>query len=49
MSIVTVTLNNKSFQLYCNNGDEEELLSLANKHSDDKMAEIKLGDPHGLF
>ncbi|MCC8418157.1 MAG: cell division protein ZapA [Rickettsia endosymbiont of Glossina mortisans submortisans] len=48
MSIVTITLNNKSFQLYCNNGDEEELLSLANKLND-KIAEIKLGSPTASF
>ena len=48
MSVVTVTLNNKSFQLYCNNGDEEELLSLANKLND-KIAEIKLGSPTASF
>lgn len=48
MSIVTVTLNNKSFQLYCNNGDEEKLLSLANKLND-KITEIKLVNPTASF
>ncbi|AAU04198.1 cell division protein ZapA [Rickettsia typhi] len=48
MPIVTVTLNNKSFQLYCNNGDEEELLSLADQLND-KIAEIKLNSPTASF
>ncbi|ADE30315.1 cell division protein ZapA [Rickettsia prowazekii] len=48
MPIVTVTLNNKSFQLYCNNGDEEKVLSLADKLND-KIAEIKLSSPTASF
>ena len=48
MSIVTVTLNKRSFQLYCNNGDEELLLSLAAK-LDNKITEIKLVNPAASF
>ena len=48
MSIVTVTLGNKSFQLYCNSGEEEELLSLAAKLNN-KITEIKLVNPTASF
>jgi len=48
MSIVTVTLSNKSFQLYCNSGEEELLLSLAAK-LDNKITEIKLVNPNASF
>ncbi|MGX6960815.1 MAG: cell division protein ZapA [Rickettsia endosymbiont of Pentastiridius leporinus] len=48
MSIVTVTLNNKNFQLYCNNGEEEMILSLASK-LDSKLAEMKHINPIASF
>lgn len=34
MSIVTITINNKQFQIACNDGQEELLQSAANKLSD---------------
>jgi cell division protein ZapA len=34
MSIVTITINNKQFQIACNDGQEELLKSAANKLSD---------------
>lgn len=40
MSIVTITLNNKNFQLSCNDGSEEQLFSLA-ALVNEKIFEIK--------
>jgi len=48
MSIVTITLSNKNFQLYCNNGEEEELLSLAAKLNN-KITELKAVNPAASF
>ncbi|MCC8368905.1 cell division protein ZapA [Rickettsia endosymbiont of Polydrusus tereticollis] len=48
MSIVTITLNNKNFQLYCNDGGEKELFNLAAKLND-KIIEIKLVNPTASF
>lgn len=48
MSIVTITLNNKNFQLYCNSGEEEKLLFLANKLND-KITAIKAMNPIASF
>lgn len=44
MSIVTIILNNKNFQLYCNDGEEEELLILADTLNK-KIFEIKNASP----
>ncbi len=48
MAIVTITLNNKNFQLYCNSGEEEKLLFLANKLNE-KISEIKAVNPAASF
>ncbi|MFY9589210.1 cell division protein ZapA [Rickettsia endosymbiont of Halotydeus destructor] len=48
MSIVTITLNNKNFQLCCNDGGEQELFNLAAKLND-KITEIKLVNPTASF
>lgn len=48
MTIVTITLNNKNFQLYCNGGEEEKLLFLANKLNK-KISEIKAINPAASF
>lgn len=48
MSIVTVKLSNKNFQLYCNSGEEETILSLAAK-LDSKINEIKHTNPIASF
>lgn len=44
MSIVTITLNNKNFQLSCNDGAEGELNNLA-ANLNDRMMEIKYANP----
>ncbi|XVN40335.1 MAG: cell division protein ZapA [Rickettsia endosymbiont of Argas persicus] len=48
MSIVTLTLSNKSFQLYCNSEEEGELLSLVAKLNK-KITEIKAANPNASF
>jgi cell division protein ZapA (FtsZ GTPase activity inhibitor) len=48
MSIVTITLNNKNFQLLCNDGSENQLIELARK-LDEKIAEIKTANPASSF
>lgn len=40
MSIVTITLNNKNFQLFCNDGSEEQLHHLV-AQVNEQIAEIK--------
>jgi cell division protein ZapA len=44
MSIVTITLNNKNFQLSCSDGSEEQLYALANELNN-KIIEVKHGNP----
>lgn len=48
MSIVTITLNNKNFQLSCADGSEEELISLA-LTLDKKINDIKTANPNASF
>jgi cell division protein ZapA (FtsZ GTPase activity inhibitor) len=48
MSIVTITLNNKNFQLLCNDGSENQLIELA-EQLDKKIAEIKTANPSSSF
>jgi len=50
MSIVTITLNNKNFQLACNDGDgsEEQLRNLA-ALLNEKIIEIKHANPSASF
>jgi cell division protein ZapA (FtsZ GTPase activity inhibitor) len=48
MSIVTITLNNKNFQLLCNDGSENQLIELATK-LDEKITEIKTANPASSF
>lgn len=48
MTIVTITLNNKNFKLYCNDGSEESLYSLATIVSD-KMALLKSANQSTTF
>jgi len=48
MSIVTIALNNKNFQLLCNDGSENQLIELARK-LDEKIAEIKTANPASSF
>lgn len=44
MSIVTITLNNKNFQLACNEGEEAQLITLAS-NLNNKMLEMKIASP----
>lgn len=44
MSVVTITLNNKQFQIGCNDGEEELLLSAAEKLSQ-RLSEMKDASP----
>jgi cell division protein ZapA len=48
MPIVTISLNNKNFQLSCNDGAEGQLLKLAGKLND-KILEIKASNPYASF
>jgi len=48
MSIVTITLNNKNFQLLCNDDSETQLIELASK-LDAKITEIKMANPSSSF
>lgn len=44
MSIVTITINNKQFQIGCNDGQEEMLENAANK-LDEKLQILKKASP----
>ena len=48
MSIVTITLNNKNFQLSCDDGAEEQLKNLAASLSS-RMLEIKQSNSSASF
>ena len=48
MSIITINLNNKNFQLSCNEGSEEQLYSLASRLNE-KIIEIKRANPTASF
>ena len=48
MSIVTITLNNKNFQLLCNDGSESQLLDIASALNA-KIAEVKIANPSSSF
>jgi len=48
MSIVKITLSNKSFQLVCNDGSEEQLIELASK-LDERIAAVKSANPSSSF
>jgi cell division protein ZapA (FtsZ GTPase activity inhibitor) len=48
MSIVTITLNNKNFQLSCDEGAEEQLKSLASSLNA-RMVEIKRANSGASF
>jgi cell division protein ZapA (FtsZ GTPase activity inhibitor) len=48
MPIVTITLNNKNFKLFCNDGSEELLHSLATTIND-KMMQLKTTNQSAPF
>lgn len=48
MSIVTITLNNKNFQLSCDTGAEEQLKNLG-ESLNNRMIEIKRANPSASF
>lgn len=48
MSIVTITLNNKNFQLSCDTGAEEQLRNLG-ESLNNRMLEIKRANPSASF
>jgi len=48
MSIVTITLNNKNFQLVCNDGSESQLIELASALNA-RIAEVKIANPSSSF
>ncbi len=48
MPIVTIKLHNKSFQLACNEGAEEQLFNLA-KLLNERIEEVKKGSPAASF
>ena len=48
MSIVTITLSNKNFQLVCNDGSEAQLIELASALNV-KIAEVKIANPSSSF
>jgi len=48
MSLVTITINNKNFQLSCNEGAEKELYTLTD-HLNKKINDIKTASPNASF
>ncbi|RYE05886.1 MAG: cell division protein ZapA [Rickettsiaceae bacterium] len=48
MSTVTITINNKNFQLSCSDGSEEQLYSLASRLNE-RIVDIKTENPTASF
>ncbi len=48
MSIIKINLNNKVFDLFCEDGQEKSALTIA-ESLDRKIAEIKTSSPHASY